>query len=36
MPNTVVAFLLSLIAGLSTGVGGLMGIFTKNNDKFLC
>jgi ZIP family zinc transporter len=36
MPNTIVAFLLSLIAGLSTGVGGLIGIFTKrNNDKFL-
>lgn len=36
MGNVVQAFLLTLFAGLSTGIGGLIAFLTKkNNDKFL-
>ena len=36
MPASVTAFLLSLAAGLSTGLGGLLGVFAKkSNAKFL-
>jgi zinc transporter, ZIP family len=34
--NIILAFVLSLIAGLSTGLGGCIGLFAKNtNTKFL-
>ncbi|MCL2807474.1 MAG: zinc transporter ZupT [Coriobacteriia bacterium] len=36
MGNVAIAFLLTLIAGLSTGIGGLIALFTKtSNKKFL-
>ncbi len=36
MNNTILAFTLSLLAGLSTGLGGCIGLFfKKNNPKYL-
>lgn len=36
MNNTVYAFLMTLVAGLSTGIGSLIALFAKNkNTKFL-
>lgn len=35
--NVLFAFALTLFAGLSTGIGGLMGVLSKStNQKFLC
>ena len=36
MENVAVAFLLTLIAGLATGIGGLVALFSRTaNKKFL-
>ena len=37
MNNVMVAFVLTLIAGLATGIGSLIAFFAKKtNKKFLC
>ena len=33
MSNIVLAFLLTLIAGLSTGIGGIIAFYTKSTNK---